>query len=174
MEKVNIISKQLTRQRSRPAITRPIAGRLLLGLLSIMSLLWPPAAVLAASSSVLSDVGPATMDIDILPGNAENTIDLGKQRLLPVAILGSANFDINDFNPRTLKLKAVGQNLVGKSDKTLCRQQDLNGDSYMDLVCDIKTIGFRVEPGDITVIISAGTYQRQSLRAEGVIRYVVE
>jgi len=139
-----------------------------------MSLLLPGTAVMAASSSVLSDAGPATMDIDILPGNADNTIDLGKQRLLPVAILGSANFDINDFNPRTLKLKAVGQNLVGKSDKTMCRQQDINGDSYMDLVCDIKTIGFRVEPGDITVIISAGTYQRLSLRAEGVIRYIVE
>jgi hypothetical protein len=139
-----------------------------------MSLLLPGAAVIAATSSVLSDTGPASMDIDILPGNAENTIDIGKQRLLPVAILGSANFDINDFNPRTLKLKAVGQNLVGKSDKTLCRQQDINGDSYMDLLCDIKTIGFRVEPGDITVIISAGTYQRQSLRAEGVIRYIAE
>jgi hypothetical protein len=174
MEKVNIIRKPLNGQSSRPALNRPIAGGLLLGLLSIMALLWPGAAVIAATSSVLSDAGPATMDIDILPGNAENTIDLGKQRLLPVAILGSANFDINDFNPRTLKLKAVGQNLVGKSDKTLCRQQDINADSYMDLLCDIKTIGFRVEPGDITVIISAGTYQRQSLRAEGVIRYVVE
>jgi hypothetical protein len=174
MGKVNIIRKRPTRQRSTPAINRLVASGLLLGLLSGMSLLLPGTAVMAASSSVLSDAGPATMDIDILPGNADNTIDLGKQRLLPVAILGSANFDINDFNPRTLKLKAVGQNLVGKSDKTLCRQQDLNGDSYMDLVCDIKTIGFRVEPGDIKVIISAGTYQRLSLRAEGVIRYIVE
>jgi hypothetical protein len=174
MEKVNIIRKRSTRQRSRTAVIRLKAGGLLLGLLSGMSLLLPGAAVIAATSSVLSDTGPASMDIDILPGNAENTIDIGKQRLLPVAILGSANFDINDFNPRTLKLKAVGQNLVGKSDKTLCRQQDLNGDSYMDLVCDIKTIGFRVEPGDIKVIISAGTYQRLSLRAEGVIRYIVE
>jgi hypothetical protein len=174
MEKVNIIHKRFTRQRSRTTINRLLASGLLLGLLSGMSLLLPGVAALAASSSVLSDSGPATMDIDILPGNAENTIDLGKQRLLPVAILGSATFDINDFNPRTLKLKAVGQNLVGKSDKTMCRQQDINGDSYMDLVCDIKTIGFRVEPGDITVIISAGTYQRLSLRAEGVIRYIVE
>jgi hypothetical protein len=136
--------------------------------------LWPGAAALAASSSVLSDIGPEQMNIDILPGNDENTINLGRQRVVSVAILGSADFDINDFNPRTLKLKAVDQNLVGKSDKTMCRQQDINDDSYMDLVCDIKTIGFRVEPGDITVIISAGTYQKQSLRAEGVIRYVTE
>ena len=49
--------------------------------------------------------------------------------------------DINDFNPRTLKLRAVDQNLVGKSDKTLCRQLDINADSHMDLLCDIKVIG---------------------------------
>jgi len=144
------------------------------GALLLCVVLWPGAAALAASSTVLSDSGPAPMDIDILPGNDENTIDLGRQRVVAVAILGSADFNINDFNPRTLKLKALDQNLVGKSDKTMCRQQDINGDSYMDLVCDIKTIGFRVEPGEITVVISAGTYQKQSLRAEGVIRYVTE
>jgi hypothetical protein len=127
-----------------------------------------------ASSSLLSDGGPAQMAIDILPGNANNSIDLGKQRMLPVAILGSASFDIDDFNPRTLKLKASSQNLVGKSDKTLCTKKDINADNFTDLVCNIKTIGFNVQPGEIEVTISAGTYQRQSLRAVGVIRYVVE
>ena len=117
---------------------------------------------------------PETMNIDLLPGNADNTINLARQRLIPVAILGSASFDINDFNPRTLKLRAVEQNLVGKSDKTMCVQKDINNDSYMDLICDIKTIGFRIEPGDIEVIISAGTYQRLSLHATGVLRYVTE
>ena len=123
---------------------------------------------------MLSDDVTAQMAIDILPGNDENSIDLSRQRLLPVAILGSASFDINDFNPRTLKLKAKSQNLVGKSDKTLCDKRDTNSDSFMDLVCNIKTIGFNVQPGDIEVTISAGTYQGQSLRAEGVIRYIAE
>lgn len=166
MVNVNIAHKRSFQQRSRTTVERLLASGLLLGV-------WLYAGV-AASSSLLSDTGPEQMKIDILPGNDDNSINLGNQRLLPVAILGSENFDINDFNPRTLKLRAVGQNLVGKSDKTLCRQQDINGDSYMDLVCDIKTIGFRVEPGDITVIISAGTYQRRSLRAKGVIRYIAE
>jgi hypothetical protein len=114
------------------------------------------------------------MTIDLLPGNPDNTIDLASQRVIPIAILGSADFDINDLNPRTLKLRAVSQNLVGKSDKSLCRQQDINGDSYMDLLCDFKTIGFHIEPGDIAIVVNAGTYQRQSLSAEGVLRYVVE
>ena len=94
--------------------------------------------------------------------------------MIPVAILGSASLNVNDVNPRTLSLEAVSQNLVGKSDKSMCRQQDINADSHMDLICDVKTIGFRVQPGDIAVVISAGTYQRQSLRAEATIRYVTE
>ena len=66
------------------------------------------------------------------------------------------------------------QNLVGKSDKSLCRQQDINEDSYMDLLCDMKIIGFKIQPGDIPVVINAGTYQRQSLSAEAVLRYQSE
>jgi len=166
---VSITGKRLASKQGNAAIERVLCGALLLGVA-----LWSGAAAAAAPSSLLTDNSPAPMNIDILPGNDENTINLGSQRFVAVAILGSADFDINDFNPRTLKLKAVDQNLVGKSDKTMCKQQDINGDSYMDLVCDIKTIGFRVTPGEIAVIISAGTYQKQSLRAEGVIRYVTE
>ncbi len=141
----------------------------------LISACWFVSISAMANSSLLSgDQGPELMAVDILPGNAENTIDLTRQRLLPVAILGSASFDVNDINPRTLRLKAVSQNLVGKSDKTLCHQQDINEDSYMDLLCDIKMIGFGVKPGDIPVVISAGTYQRQSLRAEAVLKYLAE
>jgi hypothetical protein len=129
----------------------------------------------AASSELLTTAPvPGSMSIDLLPANSENTIDLGRQRVVSIAILGSAHFDIDDLNPRTLKLRAVSQNLVGKSDKSLCRQLDINEDSYMDLLCDFKIIGFKIQPGDIPVVINAGTYQRQSLSAEGVLRYQVE
>jgi hypothetical protein len=129
----------------------------------------------AASSELLTTAPvPGSMIIDLLPGNPDNSIDLGRQRVVSIAILGSASFDINDLNPRTLKLRAVSQNLVGKSDKSLCRQLDLNEDTYMDLLCDFKIIGFKIQPGDIPVVINAGTYQRQSLSAEGVLRYQVE
>jgi len=129
----------------------------------------------AASSELLTTAPvPGSMIIDLLPGNPDNNINLGRQRVVSIAILGSPSFDINDLNPRTLKLRAVSQNLVGKSDKSLCRQLDINEDTYMDLLCDFKIIGFKIQPGDIPVVINAGTYQRQSLSAEGVLRYQVE
>ena len=129
----------------------------------------------AASTELLTTAPvPGSMIIDLLPGNPDNSIDLGRQRVVSIAILGSASFDIDDLNPRTLKLRAVSQNLVGKSDKSLCRQLDINEDTYMDLLRDFKIIGFKIQPGDIPVVINAGTYQRQSLSAEGVLRYQVE
>jgi hypothetical protein len=148
-------------------------------LLAAMALLTSALCFVTSASEASSHLPstaerPGTMTIDLLPGNPENTINLISQRMIPIAILGSANFDVNDLNPRTLKLRAVSQNLVGKSDKSLCRQLDINEDSYMDLLCDFKTIGFHVEPGDIAIVINAGTYQRQSLHAEGVLRYRVE
>ena len=129
----------------------------------------------AANSELITTASvPGTMTIDLLPGNPDNSIDLGSQRVVSIAIMGSADFDINDLNPRTLKLRSVSQNLAGKSDKSLCRQIDMNEDGHMDLLCDIKIIGFRIQPGDIPVLINAGTYQRQSLSAEAVLRYQVE
>lgn len=67
-----------------------------------------------AASSLLSDGGPGAMKIDLLPGNPENSVDLGRQRLLPIAIYGTDSLDVNDLNPRTLSLEAETQNLVGK------------------------------------------------------------
>ena len=135
---------------------------------------WSYSAIGLAASSLLPDGGPLAIEIDLLPDNPTNEVDLGKQRLLPIVIYGSDSLDVNDFNPRTLSLEAETQNLVGKSDKSLCRQQNLNGDAHMDLVCSLKTIGYRVQPGEIPVVINAGTYQRQSLRAQTILRYVVD
>ena len=147
--------------------------RILLTVSILLSTLWPGIAAAASSSMLTGDI-PETMQVDILPGDPENNINLRTQRLIPVAILGSAKLDITDVNPRTLSLEATSVNLVGKSDKSLCEQRDINSDSYMDLICNVKTIGFRVPPGEIDVVISVGTYQRQSLRAVGVLRYLAE
>ena len=132
----------------RSASTAPTGKHRLLSAMTILTgvLCFVTGTSVASSHLLTTAQSPGTMTIDLLPGNPENTINLVSQRVVPVAILGSADFDINDLNPRTLKLRAVSQNLVGKSDKSLCRQLDINEDSYMDLLCDIKIIGFKIHP----------------------------
>lgn len=169
MVNLSVITNRVTTSKMKTG-----QQRLLLSVSILLCTQWLGGATAMANSSLLSGDNPETMQVDILPGNADNSINLRTQRKIPIAILGSARLDVTDINPRTLSLEATSQNLVGKSDKSLCEQRDINADSYMDLVCEVKTIGFRVQPGDIDVVINVGTYQRLSLRAVGTLRYLAD
>jgi len=129
-------------------------------------------AIIAQASKLFGEQGPATMMIDIKPGSLENIIPAGAKRVIPVAILGSSDLDVIAINPRTIRLNGVDVMLVGKSDKSLCHQADINDDSYEDLVCDVRTTGYKVVEGEYTIILKAGTYNGESLRGEDRIRIV--
>ena len=129
-------------------------------------------AITAQASKLFGEQGPATMMIDIKPGSPENVIRAGAKRVIPVAILGSSDLDVIAINPRTIRLNGVDVMLVGKSDKSLCHQADINDDSYEDLVCDVRTTGYKVVEGEYTIILKAGTYNGESLRGEDRIRIV--
>lgn len=78
--------------------------------------------------------------IDIKPGSDENSINLCSNGAVPVAILGSDSFDVNDINPDTLRLADAAVKVVGKKDPhTLCSTEDVNTDGYDDLVCHFNT-----------------------------------
>lgn len=129
-------------------------------------------AITAQAGKLFGEQGPTTMMIDIKPGSPENVVRAGAKRVIPVAILGSSDLDVIAINPRTIRLNGVDIMLVGKSDKSLCHQADINDDSYEDLVCDVRTTGYKVVEGEYTIIIKAGTYNGESLRGEDRIRIV--
>ncbi len=128
--------------------------------------------ITAQASKLFGEQGPTPMMIDINPGSPENLVRAGAKRVIPVAILGSSDLDVIGINPRTIRLNGVDIMLVGKSDKSLCRQADINDDSYQDLVCDVRTTGYKVVEGEYTIILKAGTYNGESLRGEDRIRIV--
>ena len=112
------------------------------------------------------------MQIDILPGSKDNVINARAGRTIQVAILGSDRLDVNEINPRTIRLNGVEVMLVGKSDKSLCRQVDIDDDGVLDLLCDVRTTGFRVEPGTYDITIQAETYDKASLRGRDRLKIV--
>lgn len=127
----------------------------------------------AATNDIYSGQGPAAMAIDIKPGDPDNVVRASSSRVVSVAIFGSADLDVTAINPRTIRLNGVGIMLVGKSDKSLCkRPADINNDSYDDLVCDVRTTGFRVGQGEYGVILKAATYHAESLLGEDRIKIV--
>jgi hypothetical protein len=82
------------------------------------------------------------VDIDIKPGSYPNSINLGENGLLPVAILGSSTLDVTQINPATINIGGVSLASRGsaKAPKLAFSLEDVAGpggtgpDGYLDLV----------------------------------------
>jgi len=99
------------------------------------------------------------VQIDIKPGSDPNSINCSSKGVIPVAILGSDTVDVTLIDPFSVNLNGAGVKVVGSKDlKPLCHQEYVNGDGYLDLVCQVYTVDFIVEPGDDTATLTATTY----------------
>ena len=125
---------------------------------------------LAQSSRLFGGQDSTTMRVDLLPELEPNVIRQRSGRVIPVAIMGSAQLDTGDINPRTIRLEGIDVMLVGKSDKSLCRQSDINDDGFIDLLCEVRTTGFRVAEGEYLILLKAETYDKLPLRGEDRLR----
>jgi hypothetical protein len=83
--------------------------------------------------------GPDEITIDIKPGSYPNTINLGSNGVVPVAILSTPDFLATELDPDTVSLAGSGVAVRGKGNKSLATQEDVNGDGLMDLVVKVET-----------------------------------
>ena len=90
--------------------------------------------------------------LDIKPGSCPNPLNLKNKGVLPVAILGTEDFDVTTIDPATIRLSKEG--VAGRvsplrwsyedvatpipSDWELCDCWDYNGDGYTDLTLKFK------------------------------------
>jgi len=76
------------------------------------------------------------VEIDIKPGSDPNSINLGEHGVLPVAILGSPEFDVAIINPETIELGGVSVAARGskKAPKLAYSLEDVDGDGYIDMM----------------------------------------
>ena len=88
------------------------------------------------------------VDIDIKPGSDPNSINLCSEGVVPVAILGSDSFDVNDIDSDTLRLADSEVKVAGRSDRELCSVEDVNDDGILDLVCHFVTVELGLTGGD--------------------------
>ncbi len=95
--------------------------------------------------------------VDIKPGSDSNSINLCSNGAIPVAILGSDTFEVLDENnnPRidteSLRFAEAAVKVVGKKDPhSLCSYEDVNGDSFIDLVCHYVTTDIAGIDGEAT------------------------
>jgi uncharacterized delta-60 repeat protein len=77
-----------------------------------------------------------SLTIDIKPDGYPNSINLGDHGLLPVAILGSVDFDVTEIDPVTIEIGGITMAERGsaKAPKLAFSFEDVNSDGYMDMM----------------------------------------
>lgn len=113
-----------------------------------------------------------TRRVNIKPGSEPNSINLSSAGVIPVAILSLPTFDATTVDPESVLLEGSGVKLVGKSERLLCNQEDVNGDGMLDLICKFQTDQLQVEVGDSVAELTATTFDGTPIRGEDSVRIV--
>ena len=111
------------------------------------------------SSSCLQiiTVLPLPVDIDIKPGSFPNSINTRSMGVVPVAILGSANFDVTQVDVTTLTFgpnSASPDHDLTDLDTYFEHLQDVNEDGFLDLVSHYKQKETGIACGDTEATLS--------------------
>jgi hypothetical protein len=91
------------------------------------------------SDDMVLTIEIAPITIDIKPGSYPNSINLGSNGVIPVAILSTTDFDATTLNTENIFLAGSGVRVRGKGNKYLASEEDINGDNRLDLVVKVET-----------------------------------
>jgi hypothetical protein len=96
------------------------------------------------------------VNIDIKPGSDPNCFNSDGKGIIPVAILGSADFDAATVNPFTVSLDGAAVQVKGRSGNA-GSLEDVNGDGIQDLVVQIIDEG-GFTSGDSSATLTGETF----------------
>lgn len=102
---------------------------------------------------------PATILVDIKPGDDVSPINLKSQGVIPVAIMGSDVFDVNEIDRTTLRFGPGG---AMPAHKDLGHLADLNGDGIDDLMTHYRTQEAGLSVGDTEACVTGATLGGES------------
>lgn len=107
-----------------------------------------------------ADVSQVAMvvGIDIKPGSDPNCFNNDGHGVIPVAILGSADFDATQVDPGSVRLEGLSVAARGKSNKLLAHIEDVNGDGFDDLVVQIEDVDGSFTSGSGTATLSGNLF----------------
>ena len=100
------------------------------------------------------------VQIDIKPGSDPSCFNNNGHGVIPVAILGTVDFDVTDVNPATVKLEGLSVAARGKKNKLMAHFDDVSGpngipDGFIDLVVQIEDVDGTFTSGSSTANLTA-------------------
>ena len=113
----------------------------------------------------------ATVQVDIKPGTSPNSINLGSNGVVPVAILSTPTFDARTVNPITVLLAGANVKVKGKG-TPMASFQDVNGDGLVDLVVHVSTDAFELTGGDTKAFLQGKTFAGAQVIGSDSVRIV--
>ena len=111
--------------------------------------------------------------IDIKPGSYPNSVNLGSQGVIPVAILTTEDFDATTVDPASVALAGAGVAVRGKGNKLLSNQEDVDGDGDIDLLVQVETENLDVGAfQDGYAMLTGTTFNGMAIEGSDEIRIV--
>lgn len=109
------------------------------------------------------------VDIDIEPNSEDNCVNINHHGVIPVGILGSADFDVTQIDPTTISLQGMSVKTVGKCNKLLSYYTDLNGDGYVDLLIKIEDSGGNFVEGQTEATLTGALFNGTPIEGDDTI-----
>ncbi|MDH3445354.1 MAG: hypothetical protein OEN50_15620, partial [Deltaproteobacteria bacterium] len=109
--------------------------------------------------------------IDIKPGSFPNSINLGSQGTIPVAIFSSPSFDATIIDPLTVTLANASVRLKGNGNP-MASFEDVDGDGLLDVIVHIDTSTLMLTEADTEAVLEAQTVGGQRIVGRDSVRIV--
>jgi hypothetical protein len=132
-----------------------------------------PVVVIVEGTEVKVEPGETgfAVQIDIKPGDDQNSVNLGANGVIPAAILTTPDFDATAVDPATVTLAGAMVNIAGKSDRYQAVHEDGDGDGDLDLSVKIINQMDLVE-GDTVAHLEGRTFDGITVHGQDVVRVV--
>jgi hypothetical protein len=109
--------------------------------------------------------------IDIKPGSFPNSINLGSNGTVPVAILSPSSLDAATIDPSTVALAGAAVNLRGRG-TPMASNEDVNGDGLRDLVVHVSTQALQLTGTDVEAVLTGKTFGGTPVQGTDSVRVV--